>query len=317
MNILVTAIGSMSAACVINSLKKNGHKVVGCDIYPGEWHYETQLCDSFYQAPLAKSVDYVPFLLNLVEKCKIDFIFPLTDLEIDVLNSKHRLFNDLNCVICTSSPKVIEQVRNKFVVYDFFKDDDNIPSIVTYSTNNILEASILTNYPYIAKPIDGRSSEGICKIYTESGLEEVLMKSNYIIQEVKEGSIFTVDVVRKDSTNEVIVIPRIELLRTSNGAGLTVQMSKCKDVICKAKYIATAFRINGCINMEFIFNEKENAYYLIDINPRFSAGIAFSNKTGNDLVINHLSCFDPNTSFKSAVDYNEVIIAKHYLENVL
>ena len=41
--------------------------------------------------------------------------------------------------------------------------------------------------------------------------------------------------------------------------------------------------------MEFIKNEK--GYFLIDINPRFSAGIAFSCKTGYDFINAHLDCF--------------------------
>lgn len=42
MRILITAIGSMSAECAIKHLKNAGHFVVGCDIYPQEWHYETK-----------------------------------------------------------------------------------------------------------------------------------------------------------------------------------------------------------------------------------------------------------------------------------
>ena len=53
MNILLTAIGSMSAKCAINQLKTTGHNIIGCDIYPKEWHTESKLCDYFYQAPYA------------------------------------------------------------------------------------------------------------------------------------------------------------------------------------------------------------------------------------------------------------------------
>jgi carbamoyl-phosphate synthase large subunit len=42
LKILVTAIGSFSADCVISSLKCNGHYVVGCDIYNGMWHAVTK-----------------------------------------------------------------------------------------------------------------------------------------------------------------------------------------------------------------------------------------------------------------------------------
>ena len=43
MNILLTAIGSMSAKCAINQLKTTGHNIIGCDIYPKEWHTESTL----------------------------------------------------------------------------------------------------------------------------------------------------------------------------------------------------------------------------------------------------------------------------------
>ena len=35
-NILVTAIGSFSADCVITNLIENDYKVIGCDIYTPE-----------------------------------------------------------------------------------------------------------------------------------------------------------------------------------------------------------------------------------------------------------------------------------------
>ena len=35
--ILVTAIGSFSAAVVVRKYKEEGFRVIGCDIYPAEW----------------------------------------------------------------------------------------------------------------------------------------------------------------------------------------------------------------------------------------------------------------------------------------
>lgn len=58
----------MSALCVITKLHNAGHKVVGCDIYPKEWHYETSLCDIFVQAPYANTKEYIPFLIELAKK---------------------------------------------------------------------------------------------------------------------------------------------------------------------------------------------------------------------------------------------------------
>ena len=43
---LVTAIGSFSADIVIKNLKKNGMRVVGCDIYPPEWIADAEHVDA-------------------------------------------------------------------------------------------------------------------------------------------------------------------------------------------------------------------------------------------------------------------------------
>lgn len=117
MNILLTAIGSMSALCAINKLHEAGHKVVGCDIYPREWHYEASLCDVFEQAPYANTEDYIPFLINLAKKNGVKFIFPLTDLEIDIINKNREIFEQKDLVLCIPSRETLKIARDKYSLY--------------------------------------------------------------------------------------------------------------------------------------------------------------------------------------------------------
>lgn len=317
MNILVTAIGSMSAECVISSLKKEGHFVVGCDIYPGEWHYETKLCDKFKQAPLAKSVEYIPFLLDLVRKYNIEYLFPLTDLEIDVLTNKRDLFLVEGCTICISSKETISIVRNKYNLYLFFKDDNFVPSIKSWNTDESLNSQDFYRFPYIAKPCDGRSSEGLKKIVNQQELKNVLSQSNYLIQECVGGSVFTVDYVRQASTDKYLVIPRQELLRTPNGAGLTVKLINDDQLKQLTHYIGDKLNINGCVNMEFIYSEESNSYFLIDINPRFSAGVAFSQYSKNPIIKNHIECFINSKEIDNQYNYKEMLLSKRMKEEIL
>ena len=65
--------------------------------------------------------------------------------------------------------------------------------------------------------------------------------------------------------------------------------------------------------MEFILHDAD--YYLIDINPRFSAGVAFSNFVGYDMVISHLNCF-LGKEILSKIEFKEQIITKHYQEKL-
>lgn len=55
--VLVTAIGSFSADAVIQSCRREGFRIVGCDIYPAEWVVSSMDVDVFYRAPYATDTE--------------------------------------------------------------------------------------------------------------------------------------------------------------------------------------------------------------------------------------------------------------------
>lgn len=307
MKILITAVGSMSAECAIKNLTGSGNYVVGCDIYPKEWHYETTLCDKFYQAPFATDEsEYVHFLLDVCREQDLEYIIPLTDLEIDVINRNRRLFNENGITLCMQSEKVLDIVRNKYKLYKYFENDNNVPSVKTCLLVDLDESM---TYPCIAKPYNGRSSEGLIRNASKEQVLAIADKGNYIIQEQIEGNVFTVDYCRSSESGTACAVPRQELLRTKNGAGLTVETSCDENLIKLVSYIGCKLDVNGCVNMEFIKNGGK--YYLIDINPRFSAGISFSVMQGYDMVNNHVRCFT-GEEIDGQIDITEHILIKKY-----
>lgn len=302
----------MSAECVIRNLKSMGNFVVGCDIYPETWHYETVLCDKFYQAPYATDKErYIHFLLDVCVQNGLRYIIPLTDLEIDVINLYRDIFENRNITLCMQSSQVLAVVRNKYELYKYFESDSLVPSIRTCLLTQLNEAM---PFPCLAKPYDGRSSEGLIRNATKEQLLAITNKGKYIVQEQVEGDVFTVDFCRSELTGVKCAIPRQELLRTKNGAGLTIRTIADKSLMDLSLHIGDELNINGCVNMEFI--GKNGVYYLIDINPRFSAGIAFSVLAGYDMVNNHLNCFVGKNVDKQ-VDILENIMIKKYQEVVM
>jgi carbamoyl-phosphate synthase large subunit len=117
-------------------------------------------------------------------------------------------------------------------------------------------------------------------------------RNDYIFQPYLQGQIITVDVVLDKNENNVSVARR-ELLRTSNGAGLVVKIIKEPLLEQIVTLIVNKLNILGCINIEFL--QVASDYYLMDINPRFSAGVGFSFVAGYDFVTNHLKCFKNET----------------------
>lgn len=310
--ILVTAIGSFSAMSVIDTLRRTGCYVVGCDIYPEEWHAESTHCHRFYQAPFATMRDeYISFLLDISNKENIDIILPLTDLEIDVLNANRITFEANNIKIAMPSEYALDIARNKYRIHTHFINDDIVPSVPTIRFNKDINPEAIV--PCIAKPIDGRSSEGLLRINTPEEWNATLLNDKYIIQQKIEGNIVTVDYVRNSRTGHDFSIAREELLRTKNGAGITVRIFHSEELSDIVSHIGKQLNLNGAVNMEFILNDSR--YYLIDINPRFSAGVAFSLTAGYDMVTSCINCHT-GKDILPPVYVREQIMVKSYHETI-
>lgn len=312
MNILVTAIGSFSADCIISTLNHYNHKVIGCDIYPSEWHAVSSECANVYKSPLARNTnDYINFILGVCKKESISHVIPLTDVEIDQLNMNRDIINDKGIVLCMPSESTLAIARDKYKLYKTFESDAIVPSIPTYLVGR--EALPYNIIPCIAKPYNGRSSEGLIKVYDLNDIDKIPSCSDYIVQPLVDGPVFTVDYVRSAKTGHDFSIPREELLRTKNGAGITVRVFESEELSGIVSHIGKILDINGCVNMEFILHDGN--YYLIDINPRFSAGVAFSKKVGYDMVTSHLNCHTGKDICKS-ISISEYIICKRYIEQI-
>ena len=311
-NYLITSIGSFSADITIKRLKSvGGGLIVGTDIYNKEWIADSYNVDYFYQVPrVSEEEKYTKTIKRIIKKHNIKYIVPLTDVDVDYFNKNRNIFN--NVTICISSNETLSICRNKYKIKEFI--DKNIEGINTIPTYFVNELKSNIKPPLIAKIINGRSSQGLIKIYSNKELKQFLDNKdnkNYIIQPLIDGNVVTVDVIC-DGENAV-AIAREELLRTLNGAGTSVKVYHNRKLENDCKKLALALNIKGCVNFEFIKNG--NKYYFIECNPRFSGGLEFSCIAGYDCVTNHINCFK-NKRIKK-FDLNKTIyIARKYEEYV-
>jgi len=312
--ILVTAIGSFSGNAIIASLKKmKEFYVFGCDIHPSIWHTGSAEYKKVFRVPKASDAEvYISAIIRICEDHEIKFIIPTIDVEIDVYNLNRNIFKERNIILCIPGSKTISVARNKYNLSTFFKENSYFKTIHIY--RSVTEVIENPTFPYVAKLFNGRSSEGLKYIYDIEELELVFNRGNYIVQPFIPGDNYTVDYIRNSASGTDYSVSRHELLRTSNGAGITVRMIHDPFLSEAASFIGRKINVNGCVNYEFI--KAEDEYYLMDINPRFSAGIAFTAKIGYDLVKSHLNCFR-DKDIEKPVEYPEMIIVKSYIETIM
>lgn len=333
--ILVTAIGSFSAVTVIQALKKEGHRVIGCDIYPAEWVANSKLVDVCYQAPYATDRPaYEAFVKQVCKEHAVSFVMPLTDVEIDLFRKWETAAEDTGAVICMSERKNLDIIRNKKKLESYLTSlgicetipGDLLPDVVDNLKNSDDTCGNL-EYPLVIKPVDGRSSQGLHIAHSAKEMELIVelcrdRLDQYLVQPKISGAVITVDVVRNPKTEECVCIPRRELLRTPNGAGTSVCVFRNEHLEEQCRAIARALGICGCVNFEFIeekMPEKLNGagvWRFLECNPRFSGGLGFSAVAGYDMVKNHLNCFC-GRNLEPLGEIREQYIARRYEEFVM
>lgn len=317
---LVTAIGSFSAETVITSLKdRNSFRVVGCDIYPAEWIANSLDVDSFYQVPRSREERaYIDAITSICEREGVDYILPLTDPEIDVLIRHQKQLEDSGTRLLVCPPSVIKRCRDKFAFYEYCRTIESGFQVIPTLRVTKAMTEIPFPFPVFCKPINGRSSEGVRRIQNQREWSLFIseLQDSYIVQPYISGENITVDVVRQPQTRKTVAVARQELLRTVNGAGLSVRIYRdsqfeqaCCELACKLGTI-------GCVNFEFI-KDKSGVYRLLECNPRFSGGVSFSHEAGYDMVTNHLRCFEGSCDIDDAPVARSCYMARRYEQWVI
>ena len=288
-NILCTAIGSFSTKVVIEGLEKKGYTVYGADCYPGEWIPMAKRVKDFAEIPLVREEKlYLDTILALCKDWKISAIFPLIDLEVDFYEKYKNTFLKEGIQLCIPKGD-LGLIRDKYLLSKFLSDKlEEGFSVIPGEEYEEMDFENLS-FPMIAKKRNGRSSEGLWEIEDEDQLGFFCNKmwreeeKNYIFQRKIEGKVYTVDYFRGHGGTDRALV-RKENLRTKNGAGVSVEILPEEGIERQCRRIAEALNLNGLVNFEWIYEEQEDCFYFLEINPRPSGGIGFSVLAGAPFV---------------------------------
>lgn len=277
--VLITAAGSAAAPAALQSLRAHGCRVVACDLYPRAWNLTSTEADAFFQAvPATDAPAYLNQLEAEARREGIDFILPLTDVEVDVLCGQKERFAAANCTVCAPDAPAARLCRDKLAMTRAIEAAgicDTIPTFSPYGVEPRADA-----YPLLLKPLRGRSSQGKAVARDADAYHAALSRrQDYIAQPFLAGDIYTVDVAR-DRFGRTHCLARRELLRTINGLGTTVRVLPGHPLEAVCERIAALAGVVGVVNMEFIV-QPERAFFL-EVNPRLSGGVGFSLAAGMD-----------------------------------
>lgn len=239
--------------------------------------------DISYQVPLITDEGYIPKLLEICRREKIDAMTTLIDPEIALLAQNREKFEQIGVEVLVPYLRTAQLCFDKYKMFCYLQEK-GIPTIKTYGSfqefQKAYEAGEIM-LPVFVKPRNGSGSVGARKIDTMELLAEVTAADeSLIIQEFMTGMDMDADVyVDTISHKPVAIFSKRKLSTTIGGANKTVSF-KDEKLFAFIKEVLELFEFQGPLDIDFFF--QDGKYYLSEINPRFGGAYLHAYGAGVD-----------------------------------
>lgn len=234
-------------------------------------------CDETRIVCRIREPQYIPQLLDVCEKEKVDCLIPTIDTDLLLLAENKEKFEAIGTKVLISAVDKVKLCRDKRFTADYFislglKSPIPVDDVEKYNMG----------YPAFIKPKDGSSSVDAYKVNNKEDLMTYAGKiEDYIIQPFVSGREFTIDIFCDYEGNPVYITPR-ERLAVRAGEVLKTQICQDDIMISEMKTLVADYKPCGQITVQLIKDENTGENYYIEINPRFGGGAPLSIKAGAD-----------------------------------
>jgi carbamoyl-phosphate synthase large subunit len=273
--ILVTAVGGDLGQSVIECLRDCGRDmyIVGCDMNP--YAGGRKKCDDFFKAPpVKKEREYTAFILEIIKKENLDYVFPLSDAEIEFISNHKAQFEGCRAVFVMNEPHIVKVFMDKYATVEFF-DSRGIACPETYKAEDY---NGQLGFPVIVKKQRGSGSQGFFKVSDEEELQFYLKRHpGSIIQQYLPGSEneYTACIFSDGKEHYTITFRRKLAPGGFSGYVELVSDSRIERFL---EQIAKALSFKGSINVQFRIVEGQCIPF--EVNPRFSSTVYFRHRFG-------------------------------------
>lgn len=298
--VLVTGVGGRSVGYQIfeclNKFRKN-YRIIATDEDPfSPGLFES---DGGYLLPPASSKDYIPKLIKLAKKEKVDAVLPGSLPEILVIAKNEKTLLKNNIVPITNNYSLVKGTYDKLDVYHLLKKH-NILTPNTAELRNIEDAKSL-KYPLLVKPRSGSSgSRNVHILKNKVELSDVFQKLNnkkikLLAQEYvgNEDEEYTVGIIAGNDGRIIdTIVMRRRLIGLSRGEEREINgkqyvlstgysqgfLIKQSDVKKYCEYVAKTLGARGPFNIQCRRGKK--GVYIFEIHPRFSGSASMRAEMG-------------------------------------
>ena len=270
--------------------------------------------DMSYKVPLITDENYIPMILDICKKEKINAITTLIDPEISILADHRAEFEALGVEVLAPYKETADLCFDKYEMFKYLSEK-GVRTVKTYGTfedfdKDYKEGKI--SLPVFVKPRTGSGSVGARRVESYELLKEVMERSpELIIQELMTGKDMDADLYVDTVSGEVIAIfSKKKISTTIGGANKTISF-KDEKLFEFVKDAMKVFKFNGPLDMDLFFQDGE--YYLSEINPRFGGAYLHAYGAGVDFPsFIYRNVMEKEANKQQIGQYNENVVMMMY-----
>ena len=313
-NILVLSVGTRNK--IIQYFKKELQgkgKVIATDMSRlAPALYEA---DAFYIVPRMTESGYIEKILEICRTEKIQGVLSLIDPELSLLAENKDRFAEIGTCVIGSDYEVCERSLNKWEMYQWL-EEHHYRCAKSYVDKEEFFKDIEkgeAKYPVFVKPVCGSASIAISKVYDRETIELLFQHNEgLMIQEYLEGQEIGADCyIDMISGKLVSIFTKKKLVMR---AGETDKAESFIDP--KLNELLSSFAeemgYRGQIDIDVF--EKDEKYYISEVNPRFGGGYPHAYECGVNhmkLIVNNL---EGKENEKQEPGYDEGVYMMKYNE---
>ena len=286
-NILILGVGGNVSQGILKAISysKLDCKLIGACVT--EDSAGLYLCDKSYISPFANSDYFIPWLISICNKENIDIIMTgVEEIILSITRNMRILEKETKAVFISSDIKMLEIGQDKLLTCEWLKNNGcNYPQFIpSGSLEEAKKFASIIEYPLIAKPRNGKGSNGIIKVMDEEQLEIVSNMDNYVIQEYigDEDSEYTVGCYcdKNGALIDVIIMHRY----LKEGTTYKATVVDNKEIYDEVIKICNNFRPKGPLNIQLRLDRRGRPI-CFELNVRFSGTTPMRAHFGyNDVV---------------------------------
>lgn len=265
----ITSAGSVNGVNIIQALQKQ--KEIRCRIIATDSNPLSSgsfLSHVSYVVPLVTSKDFVPKILSICRKEKVDILIPAHSHDLPIIAEHRGTFEKIGVKIAISPPDVYRLTEDKMRAYEFFQAS-GIPFPKIYTAEDLAENKV--RFPVVVKPNYLSGSKNVFRAHTaEINFLKTYIKDP-IIQEFVEGNEYTIDGLCDLQGRMIAASPRIRL-ETRGGMAVKSMTVREPRMVAYTKKIVEGLGIVGPFNVQCFKRKEDGKLSFIEVNARFPSG---------------------------------------------